>query len=141
MTQLNPYIKFNDGKCREAMNFYKDCFGGELNFMTIGESPMAKDTPAEKQGLVMHSTLTVKGSILFLGSDMMRDKAVMGDNVGISLNCDSQKEVDAFFSKLSEGGDVFMKPEETFWGGYFGMVTDKYGVEWMLNFQKVPMKK
>lgn len=139
MAKLNPYVKFNDGKCREAMNFYKDIFGGELEFMTIGESPMAKEVSSEKQGLIMHSTLK-KGDFMFIGSDMMRDRAVVGDNVGMSLDCDSAKELDTIFSKLSKGGDVFMKPEEQFWGGYFGMVTDKYGVEWMLNFQKNPKK-
>ena len=139
MAQLNPYIKFNNGKCREAMHFYKDIFGGKLDFMTVGETAMAKDMPANKHKLVMHSTLT-KGDMMFLGSDMMRDKAVIGDNVGIALLCKSQKELDGFFSKLSKGGNVFMKPEITFWGGYFGMVTDKYGVEWMLNYQKKPVK-
>lgn len=139
MKNLNPYLKFNDGKCREAMNFYKKVFGGKLEFMTIGESPMAKDMPAEKQDFVMHSTLTI-GDLMFLGSDMMRDKATVGDNVGIALECESEKELDGIFSKLSDGGDVFMKPENAFWGGYFGMVTDKYGIEWMLNYQKKPMK-
>ena len=141
MSQLIPYIKFNDAKCREAMDFYKDIFGGTLDTMTVGGSPMEKDMPADKKDLIMHSTLTdAKGTVLFSGSDMMRDKAVIGDNVGISINCDSQKELDDIFAKLSAGGEVFMKPEDVFWGAYFGMTTDKYGVEWMLNFQKVPMK-
>jgi PhnB protein len=135
MLKLNPYIKFNDGKCREAMNFYKNCFGGELKFMTVGDSPMAKDMPAEKHGLVMNSTL-IKGNLMFMGSDMMRDKATVGDNVGIAIECENEKELDTLFSKLSDGGDVFMKPQDVFWGAYFAMVTDKYGVEWMLNFQK-----
>src|SRR5579872_3066629 len=110
MTKLNPYIKFNDGKCREAMNFYKDCLGGgELSFMTIGESPMAKDMPAEKHGLIMHSSLT-KGDLAFYGSDMMRDIATIGDNVGIALECESEQELKDIFSKLEKGGNVFMKP-------------------------------
>jgi PhnB protein len=137
--RINPYLKFNDGKCREAMDFYKACFGGKLEFMTIGESPMAKEVPAERQNYIMHSSLTSK-DFIFFGSDMMRDKAVIGDNVGIALDCANEKELKELFSKLSEDGDVFMEPEESFWGGLFGMVTDKYGVEWMLNFQKKPMK-
>lgn len=139
--QLNPYLKFNDGKCREAMGFYKKCLGGNLEFTTVGESAMAKDMPAGKHSLIMHSTLSKGDEVLFLGSDMMRDKAVIGDNVGLALNCQSEKELDELFSKLSEGGEVFMKPEKTFWGGYFGMVIDKYGIEWMLNYQKTPLKK
>ena len=139
MIQLNPFFRFNDSKCREAMNFYKDCFGGKLYFMTVAESPMSKDMPSDKQDLIMHSTLT-KGDFVIIGSDMMRDKAVIGDNVGASLNFKSDKELRDIFSKLSKGGEIFMKPEEAFWGAVFGMVTDKYGVEWMLNFQKKVME-
>jgi PhnB protein len=140
MANVSPFLRFNDGKCREAMNFYKDCLGGTLDFMTVGTSPMAKDMSADKHDLIMHSTLS-KGSWVLIGSDMMRDKAVIGDNVGVSLDCDSEKEIQDVFGKLSKGGEVFMAPEEQFWGGVFGMVTDKYGVEWMLNFQKKPLKK
>ncbi len=139
MAKLNPFIRFNNGKCKEAMNFYKDCLGGELDFMTAGESPMAKDMPAEKHDLIMHSTLK-KGDLVIIGSDMMRDKAVIGDNVGVALDCTSDEEIKTLFSKLSKGGDVFMPLDEMFWGGVFGLVTDKYGVEWMLNFQKKPLK-
>jgi PhnB protein len=139
MTRITPYLRFNDGKCREAMNFYKQCFGGELEFMPIGESLMAKEVPVEKRDFIMRSTLTGKDFILS-GSDMMRDKAVIGDNVTVALECESEKELNDHFSKLSEGGDVFMKPEDSFWGGIFAMVTDKYGVEWMLNYQMKPMK-
>lgn len=139
MSTLNPFVRFNDGKCKEAMNFYKDCLGGELDFMMAKDTPMAKDMPAEKQDSVMHSTLK-KGAWMIVGSDMMREKATVGDNVGLSLECDSQGDLDTVFNNLAEGGEVFMKPEDTFWGAYFGVVTDKYGVEWMLNYQKTPIK-
>lgn len=135
MTQLNPFLRFNDGKCREAMNFYKECFGGELSFMTLGESPMAKEMPPEKHNLIMHAELK-SGKLVFYGSDMMRDTAVIGDNVGMALNCESEEEMKSIFAKLSEGGEVFMPIEDAFWGALFGMVTDKYGIEWMLNYQK-----
>ena len=135
MTKLNPFVRFNDKKCREAMNFYKDCLGGELDFMTVKGSPMAKDMSPESQDLIMHSTLK-KDDWVLVGSDMMRDKAVMGDHVGISLDCESDEEIKTIFAKLSEGGEVFLSLEEAFWGATFGMVTDKYGVEWMLNYSK-----
>ncbi len=136
-----PYLKFNDSKCREAMGFYKTIFGGKVEFMTIGEMPeMAKEMPADKHKLIMHSEL-VSGEITFYGADMMRDKAVIGDNVGVAIQCSSEKELRDMFKKLSEGGDVFMEPEEVSWGAIYGMTTDKYGVEWMLNFQKTSMKK
>ncbi len=139
MTQLNPYIRFNDKKCREAMAFYKDCFGGEVTFQTVGETPIAKDMPADKQDLVMHATLK-SGPIEFFGADMMRDTAKIGDNIPLALNCSSEKELRDIFAKLSAGGDVFMPVDKVFWGGIFGVVTDKYGVEWMLNYQEAPMK-
>ncbi len=139
MAKLNPFLRFNSGKCRKAMEFYKSIFGGTLEFMTLGESPMAKDFPKAKHNLIMHSELS-SGSIVFYGSDMFRDKAVIGDNVGMALNCDNEKELNGHFSKLSKGGKIFMKPKKEYWGGIFGMVTDKYGVEWMLNFQVEPRK-
>jgi len=140
MTQLSPFLRFNDGTCREAMEFYKGIFGGKLQVMTVGESPMTADMPADKHNLVMHSMLTA-GKVAFVGMDMMRDKAIVGDNVGMALDCGSEKELKTVFAALADGGDVFMQPEEMFWGGVFGVVTDKYGVEWMLNFQKKVMKK
>ncbi|MES3005623.1 MAG: VOC family protein [Patescibacteria group bacterium] len=135
MIKLNPFLRFNDNKCREAMNFYKDCLGGELDFMTVEGSPVSKDMPADKQGLIMHSTLK-KNDWVLIGSDMMRDKAVIGDHVGVFLDFESEEEIKTVFEKLSKGGEVFMPLEETFWGAVFGLVTDKYGVEWMLNYSK-----
>jgi PhnB protein len=135
MLQLNPYVRFNDDKCREAMNFYKECLGGgELTFQTIGESPMAGEMPKEAQGKIMHATLKKDGFALF-ASDMMRDKAVVGDNVALSINCTSEDEITTLFKKFSEGGEVFMPLEKQFWGALFGVVTDKYGIEWMFNYQ------
>ena len=135
MSRINPYLRFNDGKCREAMNFYKDCLGGELELMTLGESPMAKDSPG-KENLIMHATLKKGGAILIQGSDMMRDKMKVGDNVVVSVDCESEKEIEDIFAKLSKGADIFMKLEKQFWGGLYGMLTDKYGHEWMFNYQE-----
>lgn len=132
---LSPFIRFNDGKCKEAMNFYKDCLGGELEFMLVKGSPMEKDMPADKQENVMHSTLTTDSWVL-IGSDMMQDRATKGDQVGISFNCKSEDEIKTLFNKLADGGEIFMPVEVQFWGAWFGVVTDKYGVEWMLNCPK-----
>ena len=134
MAQLNPYLRFNDGKCREAMTFYKDCLGGgELSFQLVSETPMAKDMSPEAQNKIMHSSLK-KDGIEIYGSDMMRDRATVGDNFVMSLNCDSEEELKTLFDKLSQGGEIFMAPEKQFWGAIFGMLTDKYGVEWMFNY-------
>lgn len=135
MTKLNPFIRFNDGKCVEAMNFYKECLGGELAFMTVKGSPMADQMPAEKQEYIMHSTLTKDGWVL-IGSDMMRDVAKTGDYMGVSVTFEDEAEIKAVFDKLADGGEIFMPVEVAFWGDWFGMVTDKFGIEWMLSCPK-----
>ncbi len=139
MSNLSPFLRFNDGKCREAMNFYKDCLGGELDFMTAKGTPMEKDMEG-KLDLIMHSTLK-KGTWTLIGSDMMRDEAIVGDHAGLCLDCESEDEIKTVFAKLSKGGEVFMPLENMFWGALFGVVTDKYGVEWMLNYANESMKK
>jgi PhnB protein len=88
----------------------------------------------------MHAVLK-KGDMQILGSDMMRDKAIVGDNVSIMIEFDNEKELNTVFDKMANGGEVFMKPEEMFWGGVFGTLTDKYGIEWSFHFQKRPMNK
>jgi PhnB protein len=140
MVKLNPYVRYNDAKCREAFTFYQSILGGTLAFQTVGESPMAKEMPADKQHLIMHAELSAPGFALF-GSDMMRDVAKVGDNFSLSLNYENDKDMKTHFEKLSEGGEVFMPLEEVFWGAIFGMVTDKYGIEWMFNYQKDTPKK
>lgn len=129
---INPYLRFNDSKCREAMTFYKDAIGGELTLQTLGESPMAKETPVEDHGKIMHATLK-NGDAVILASDMMRDKATVGDNISVSINLTDLEDAKKKFSALSVGGEVFMPLEKAFWGDHFGVVTDKYGIEWMIN--------
>ena len=99
MAKINPYLRFNEGKCKEAMEFYKECLGGELTFMTVGESPMASEMPAEAQEKIMHSTLKKK-DLEFFASDMMRDKTVIGDNVALSLNCESEDEIKIYLQSF-----------------------------------------
>lgn len=135
MAQLNPFLRFNEGKCREAMDFYQTCFGGELTFMTIGETPMGKDMPPEKQHYIVHAELK-SNTLIFFGSDMMRDKAIIGDQAGMALNCESEEEIKTLFEKLAQGGEIFCPLGDSFWGSLFAMVTDKYGIEWMLNYPK-----
>ena len=132
MSQLAPFIRYNNGRCREAMNFYQSILGGKLEFMVVKDGPMAKEMPADKQELIMHSTL-INGDWKLIASDMMRDTATVGDHMGVSVSCESEEEGKKIFDKLSEGGEVFMPFEKQFWGAMFGLVTDKYGIEWMLN--------
>ncbi|HZS42962.1 MAG TPA: VOC family protein [Candidatus Paceibacterota bacterium] len=131
--KIIPYLRFNDDKCREAFDFYKNCFGGEITFQTVGESQMPEEykTAPDK---IMHATLK-SGELAIYGSDMMRDKAVIGDQIALTYEPNNEDDAKAIFAKLSEGGEVFQPLEKQFWGALFGMVTDKYGIEWMINYQ------
>ncbi|CAN5825264.1 VOC family protein [soil metagenome] len=135
MTTLNPYITFN-GNCREAMNFYKACFGGELTLQTVEGTPMEQQCPEGMQHQVMHSMLMSK-NILLMGSDMMgKDGFVRGNTIALSVNCSSEEEIKTFFNFLSGEGKINDPLKEMFWGALYGCLTDKFGVTWIFNYDK-----
>lgn len=134
MTQIIAYLNFN-GHCREAMNFYQQCLGGELVMQKISESPMAAQMPSEMGPKILHSSLT-KDSLTLMGSDMMGDKIVNGNNINLCMNCSSSEEVNSFFKNLSAGGKVIEPLHQSFWGATFGVLTDKFGINWMFNYSK-----
>jgi PhnB protein len=137
MTQLNAYLNFN-GNCREAMTFYKECLGGELNMQTIGESPVANQMPKEARQNILHSTLIKDGSTLLMASDMIGAALVMGNAISLCLNCSSEEEIKSCFSRLSSGGEIKDPLGEKFWGDTFGALIDKFGINWLLNYHKKP---
>lgn len=133
MKKLDAYLFF-DGNCLAAMNFYKDTFGGELNLMTIGESPAKNQFPESMADTVLHAGLII-GNITIMASDnCMGGDLPKGKDVSLHLSCESTEEVNLLFDKLSAGGQPLMPPKEEFWGDYFCSVTDKYGFNWMLTF-------
>jgi PhnB protein len=134
MGQINAYLLF-DGNCREAMNFYKGCFGGELSLTTIGESPVAKDLPADKQNRIMHARLQSDGALIMAADGMGPGGTTPGGNISLSFTGRSQKEIDTVFGKLSAGGKVLHSPKDEFFG-YYGDLKDKYGINWMLVYEK-----
>lgn len=135
MTQLNAYLTFG-GNCREAMNFYKDCIGGELVLQTVGESPMAATMPDTMKEYILHSSLT-KDDLLLMATDCVgADGLIKGNSVSLCINCGSDKEIKTLYSKLSAGGKATHPLENTFWGAVFGGLTDKYGNHWLLNYNK-----
>ncbi len=135
MTQIAAYAGFN-GQCREAMTFYKKCLGGELTFQTFGNSPMGAQCPAGMEDQILHSSLT-KGELLLMGSDMIGpDGYIKGNNIALSVNCSSEEEINTFYSKLAEGGQIIDPLKVQFWGAIFGVLTDKFGIRWMLNYDK-----
>jgi PhnB protein len=131
MTQLNPYLTFN-GNCREAMEFYKQCLGGELSLQTFAESPMGDQTPADMRNNVMHSLLK-KDGIVLMASDMMGPgELTKGNAITLCINGGTKEELQGFFTKLSEGGTVSHPLKEEFFGTY-GDLTDKFGINWMFQ--------
>jgi PhnB protein len=126
---LTPYLAFNDGQCREAMNFYKACIGGEVNFTTFenmpGSDPKFKD-------LIAHAHLQCGAFVLFASDGRPSQPSKVGENVALYLKLDSNTEVDALYAKLAKGGTATMPATQQPWGSYFGMETDKYKIHWML---------
>ncbi len=136
MAQLNPYLHFS-GNCREAMTFYRECFGGELSMQTVGESPMVEHMPPNLHEQILHAML-VRDGLVLMASDMLSDEDVTrGNGVRLCLVCTSKQEIETLFARLAEGGQVEHGLEETFFGTY-GDMTDQYGVGWMLQFNPTP---
>ena len=135
--QLNTYLTFN-GNCREAFDFYRNVFGGEFSaFQTFGEGPpdMDMEVPEAIADHVMHVSLPIGESTL-MGSDNGpgQPDVTMGGNFSVSVSPDSREACDALFAKMADGGSVEMPLAEMFWGDYFGIFRDRFGVSWMFNY-------
>ena len=146
MTSVNVYLNFN-GNCEEAFNFYKSVFGGEFPYVgRFKDMPAQEGMPAlpkEMEEKIMHISLPISKETMIMGSDTGGEWApsfVQGNNFSISINTDSKAEADRLFNSLSEGGKVTMPLADTFWGDYFGMFTDKFGINWMVSFAANPKK-
>jgi PhnB protein len=143
MATVNPYLIFN-GNCEEAFLFYKSVFGGEFPYIgKFGDMPADENTPKLSEtdaNRVMHVTLPIGKETILMGSDSntASGDVKFGHNISISINTDSIAEADKLFNGLSSGGNVTMAMNKTFWGAYFGMFTDKFGIDWMVNFDETP---
>lgn len=142
MTTVNIYLNY-DGNCEEAFNFYKSVFGGEFSYLSRYKDmpPQEGCAPlSEKEGqLVMHVSLPISKETVLMGSDTGGEWAasfIKGNNFTISVNTDSKAEADRIFGQLSSGGTVIMPMDNTFWGDYFRMFGDKFGVNWMVSFNE-----
>ena len=130
-SKLNPYLSFKDNT-REAMDFYRTVFGGELRLNTFKELHASQD-PSE-DNMIMHSVLEADNGISFMASDTpSRMEYRAGTNMSMSLSGDNEAELKVYFEKLSASGMVAMPLEKAIWGDSFGMCTDKYGVQWLVN--------
>jgi len=127
---LAPYLNFSR-KTGEAMKFYQSILGGELIMQTFGESGMNKNP--EDKDLVMHAELK-NDSLSFMASDGNAERPVhMGDNISMSIVGSDVDLLTKYFNRLAEGGKIDMPLAKQFWGDTFGMLTDKFGVHWMVN--------
>ncbi|WP_210516658.1 VOC family protein [Hymenobacter terricola] len=136
MIHLSPYLFFS-GNCREVLAFYQSCLGGELDLQRFGDSPAAAHMPAEAQENIMHGTLTTKDYIIMaVDTGVPRASLTLGNTVRMSLHFDNDAEIEATFARLSEGGQVIDPLADMFWGGKFGTFTDRFGINWLFNFQR-----
>ena len=144
MAKVSTYLNF-PRNAEEAFTFYKNVFKTEYlaPIMRFGDGPGCPDaTPSEEdKDLVMHVALPTIGNHVIMGSDApesMGFKCTAGNNTYINLEPDSKEEADRLFAGLSEGGKIEMPMQDMFWGAYFGSFTDRFGISWMINFQKEP---
>ena len=142
MATVNAYLTF-DGNCEAAFNFYKSAFGGEFRDLSrFGDMPPQEGMPPlpnEMKSRLMHVALPISTETILMGSDNMPGMSpdiTMGNNFSVSIGVDSKEEADRLFAALSKDGKVTMAMEVTFWGAYFGMWTDKFGINWMVNYDE-----
>jgi PhnB protein len=130
MLGVNPYIAFK-GNCREAIEFYKSALDAQVLFsQTVGESPMSDMGPPEN---IMHCTIKVGESTIMMCDDPTPDSASGAGKISLAIGLNDPERAKSVFGNLSSGGTVIMPLEKTFWAEAFGMVTDKFGVKWMVN--------
>jgi PhnB protein len=135
MNQLNPYLNFN-GNTEEAFNFYRSVLGGEfVMVMRFGDTPGCEEMPETEKNGIMHIALPV-GNNVIMGTDVpsSMQQVTFGSNMSLSMSVNSREEADRVFNGLAEGGNATMPMNDMFWGAYYGMLTDKFGVQWMVSY-------
>ena len=138
MAQLNPYIHFN-GNAEEAFTFYKSIFGGEFAVVSRFKDLSNPDypVPEKEANKIMHIALPIGNNSMLMASDVPEFMGQVNENENrtkISISAESKEEADALFNGLSAGGNVEMPIADSPWGSYFAMFRDKYGIEWMIDF-------
>ena len=134
MSAVNPYLHFN-GNAEEAFTFYKSVFGGEFAMiMRYKDAPPEQRMGEDNGENILHISFPIGQAILMGGDVPEVHRVTMGTNFYISISPGSEKEADDLFNGLSAGGQVMMPIGKTFWGSYFGMLKDKYAVQWMISF-------
>lgn len=130
--QLQPNLAFN-GNAEEVLAHYRDALGGEIEITRFSQTPAAQEVPPEWAGKVVYGTLrSPAGTINAMDAPPER-AGTPGDNFILGIQTESREQIDEIFSKLSAGGSVMMPLDKTFWSPRFGMLTDKFGIKWMIN--------
>lgn len=130
-TKLNPYLNFRDS-ARQAMEFYRSVFGGKLDIRTFKEFRASRNPDEDDK--IMHSVLEAENGITFMAADTSEGMEYRpGTNMNMLLRGDNEKELTQYFHTLSAGGTIRQPLAKTPWGDRFGMLTDKFGVEWIVN--------
>jgi PhnB protein len=139
MAAINPYLNFN-GNTEDAFNFYKSVFGGEfLALMRFKDNAECAQMAESDKDRIMHIALPIGNGNVLMGTDAlesMGQKLTFGNNFYICLSPESKEESERLFNGLSAGGKIEMPLQDMFWGAYYGSFADKYGVQWMVNFEK-----
>lgn len=136
MKSVNPYLNFN-GNTEEVFKFYQSVFGGELDIVRFKDMADTMGATGDDLEKVAHVALPIGGGTLLMGDDgpaVMGQPLTVGDNFSINLETDSAEEAEKVFNKLSAGGEITMPLEKTEWAEKFGMLTDKYGIAWSVNY-------
>ncbi|MGN6181166.1 MAG: VOC family protein [Mucilaginibacter sp.] len=127
-----------DGQTEEAFNFYKSVFGGEFsNLQRMSDMPSPMEMSESEKRKILHMALPI-GNTILMGMDMPPGRGTVnkGNNFFVTLNTSSEAETDELFGKLSDGANIMMPVAKQFWGAYFGMLTDKFGIQWMLSYSE-----
>jgi PhnB protein len=137
MATINPYLNF-PGNTEEAFTFYKSVFGGEfIMLQRFKDTPESSKVPAFEQDKIMHIALPVGPQNILMATDAlesMGQQITSGTNFHISIGTESQAEADRLFAGLAEGGRITVPLDKMYWGDYFGMLTDKFGIQWMVSY-------
>ena len=140
MLSTNPYLHFA-GNTEEAMHFYRSIFGGEFTiFQRYKEIPGGEKMPPKEQEKIMHVSLTIGNGVTIMATDWtptMGPGLSFGNNFHICIQAENEKEVDKLFAGLCRDGIAEMPPNKTFWGAYFAMCKDKFGIQWMINYSEI----
>lgn len=133
--KIVSYITFN-GNAREALTFYKEALGGDLSFIEVGGSAIEEHLQGMPKDGIVHGQLDL-GNLTLMGSDMVGPQGYTKDsNITLMLLCESEALVHEKYAKLAEGGQTVMPPGPAFWGGIYGHLQDKYGVEWGIHWSE-----